>query len=239
MRKLILLLLLLLVGCSSTPTEIDFEQYNISTQRYELINETWDKNYSINNDYQGEICFTSGLVDLPFVQGKNDYYIRRDWETTNYSPYGSIYMDEDCDLNSQNITIYGHYVYSSYDDSLSRMFTPLAKLTDKDNYAENSIIELDLKDETRVYKITHVYEINLTEIDGEYYVDESMQYYRPKFDKDYFNNYIAQVDKLAFYDTGEELTEKDKMLTLQTCVENHEDKRLIVLAKEVDVVKRR
>ena len=39
---------------------------------------------------------------------------------------------------------------------------------------------------------------------------------------------------MALYDTGVEVNKGDKLLTLQTCIDNEKDLREIVVAKEVN-----
>ena len=50
---------------------------------------------------------------------------------------------------------------------------------------------------------------------------------------------VANNKEIEFYNTGIEITPVDRFLTLQTCVENRDDLRLIVIAKEVEVIKTR
>ena len=66
----------------------------------------------INEDYVGQIFFKSGLIVQPFVQGStNGTYLRTDWRNGKYDVEGSNFMDADCDVDSHNLVIYGHYVF--------------------------------------------------------------------------------------------------------------------------------
>ena len=47
--------------------------------------------------------------------------------------------------------------------------------------------------------------------------------------------YLSEVEKVQFYDTGVDIEPGDKFVTLQTCVENDDMRREIVVAKEVEV----
>ena len=58
----------------------------------------------------------------------------------------------------------------------------------------------------------------------------------PDFNLDYFNDYIEAAGNAALYDTGAEFDFNDRFLTLQTCVQNHDELREIVLCKEVGVI---
>lgn len=204
-----------------------------------LVKELWDA-YSVkSNDYVGRISFESGLIDLPFVQGSdNNTYYRTDWETMKYDEEGSIFLDSSNTLDDQNLILIGHYVYPIYDESRTHMFTPLAKLTDKDNYEANKYVKLYFEDEVRRYEIAYVYYCELIEDEYESekfsYTNDGFEFYYPNYTKEQFNKYIDTVKKSAFYDTGVSVDYNDKLLTLQTCVENHDELREIVLLKEID-----
>lgn len=204
-----------------------------------LVKELWDT-YSVkSNDYVGTITFESGLIDLPFVQGSdNNTYYRTNWETMKYDEEGSIFLDSSNILDDQNLILIGHYVYPMYDESRTHMFTPLAKLTDKDNYEANKYVKLYFKDEVRRYEIAYVYYCELIEdeYEGEkfYYTNDGFEFYYPNYTEEQFDKYIDTVKKNAFYDTGVSVDYNDKLLTLQTCVENHDELREIVLLKEID-----
>ena len=204
-----------------------------------LVKELWDT-YSVkSNDYVGTITFESGLIDLPFVQGSdNNTYYRTNWETMKYDEEGSIFLDSSNILDDQNLILIGHYVYPMYDESRTHMFTLLAKLTDKDNYEANKYVKLYFKDEVRRYEIAYVYYCELIEdeYEGEKfsYTNDGFEFYYPNYTEEQFDKYIDTVKKNAFYDTGVSVDYNDKLLTLQTCVENHNELREIVLLKEVD-----
>lgn len=204
-----------------------------------LVKELWDT-YSVkSNDYVGTISFESGIINLPFVQGRdNETYYRTDWETMKYDEEGSIFLDSSNTLDDQNLILIGHYVYASYDASGTHKFTPLAKLVDKDNYEANKYVKLYFKDEVRRYEIAYVYYCELIEdeYEGEKfsYTNDGFEFYYPNYTEEQFNKYIDTVKKSTFYDTGVSVDYNDKLLTLQTCVENHDELREIVLLKEID-----
>lgn len=219
------------------------------TEEVELISkediaciEEYDE-YSVYEAFKGIIKFDSGLIDLPFVQSiDNDFYLRRNWLTNEYSELGSIFMDYESSLDSKNIVLYGHYVYSSYEvldddgnrlDNEKLMFTPLSKLIDEDNYSDNKYISLVLEDEVRTYEVVSVFYCNLVKDGDDYYPDEYLEYYLNEFSDEYFDKYKEKIKSLEFYDTGVDFSNDDSFLTLQTCVENREDLREIVLCKQV------
>ena len=218
------------------------EEETISKENIECINE-YDEYSIYSSSFKGVIKFESSLVDLPFVQGvDNDFYLRRDWITNEYSELGSIFMDYECSLDSKNIILYGHYVYSSYEvldddgnklDNSKLMFTPLSKLIDENNYEANKYVSLILEDEVRTYEVVSVFYCNLVGEGEDIYPEEYLEYYLPEYDKDYFDKYKEKIKSIEFYDTGVDFNVDDNLLTLQTCVENNSMKREIVLCKEI------
>lgn len=208
-------------------------------EEYKVLNEAFDENYHITHDFRGFLK-VGNLIDLPVVQGKtNDTYLRRDWFTMNYDEEGSIFMDCRNFLDDQNIIIYGHYVYASYDSSGTHKFTPLKELKDVNNYEENKYITLQLENEIRTYEIAIVFYIDTYVEEGVRYAYPGYIYYYTNYTDDYFEEYINNAYNAAFYDTGVKVNTEDKLLTLQTCVEGNKDLREIVLAKLVNVEKTR
>ncbi len=186
------------------------------------IDTTYAENAAVNPEYIGNLKFDGGLLDQNVVQADdNEKYLSLAWDLTE-SAHGAAFLDYRNTLDDQNLIIYVHFVYA--DESL--MFGPLTQLKEEANYEANKTITLSLENETREYLITDVF---YYEMDS-----DSLQYYYTYYDEDYFNTYYAAVKKADFYDTGETLTMDDHWLSLQTCVRNRDDLRLIVLAKEVN-----
>ena len=211
----------------------------VNEEEKTLVNTLWETNSVKSDDYVGTITFESGLIDLPFVQGSdNNTYYRTDWESMKYDEEGSIFLDSSNTLDDQNLILIGHYVYASYDASGTHKFTPLAKLIDKENYENNKYVKLYFENEVRRYEIAYVYYCELIEdeYEGEKfsYTNDGFEFYYPNYTEEQFDKYIDTVKKNAFYDTGVSINYNDKLLTLQTCVENHNELREIVLLKEVD-----
>ena len=215
------------------------EEVVVVDEDEKLVKDLWEENSAISDDYVGTIKFESGLIDLPFVKGvTNDTYYRTDWKTMKYDEEGSVYMDSNNTLDDQNIILEGHYVYASYEASGTHMFTPLAKLIDEENYKDNKYVKVYLENEVRSYEIAYVYYCKLIfdEYEGEsfYYTDDGYEFNIQNYTEEQFNKYLSTIKNAAFYDTGVDVTYSDKLLTLQTCVENRDDLREIVVLKETD-----
>ena len=229
-----------------TNTDIVIENNEVITSSvdFSVYPELWYDRYAINSDYVGDIVFESGIINLPVVQyiDEDDMnqgyyeYLRADWETMEYDEEGSIFIDPYTYLDSSmNVVIYGHYVYESYDPSKTHKFTPLELLLEEENYEENSIFYLVLEDEVRVYQIAHVYLAQLYSSDGTNYdmLASGMYYMKAEWTESELTYYLEQVSLIEQYDTGVEIEYGDNFVTLQTCVENRDDLREIVVAKQI------
>jgi len=206
------------------------------------IKETWKTNKAINEDYIGQLVFESGLINQPVVQGAdNEEYFRTNWKDMSHDEEGSCFMDYRNEPDDQNLIVYGHYVYPSYEkDTLGRtealgdrMFTPLAKLVDKSNYEKNKYVDLYLENEVIRYQVAVVFHCIL-DAEQDYVVPiENMYYCITNYDEEYFETYKKAIYENAFYDTGVDINYNDKLLTLQTCVEGHDELLEIVVCKEI------
>ena len=170
------------------------------------------------------------LVQDPENYTGNDVYIWTYWATGEYDYNdhgGSTFMDYRNELSDQNLIVYGHHFSVWNDEERIKAFTPLEKLLEKENYAENRFVDLALGNEVRRYEIAAVYQFDATK--EEHFTD--LQYWRTNYnyddyhdnayDSEYYANYIKAVKKAQLYDTGVSWTTDDKTLTLQTCIGGH------------------
>lgn len=184
-----------------------------------------DELSEINDRYVGKIT-VGNLIHETIVHSRNNadylnYNLKRE-----PNGLGTVFMDyqNKRNMSDQNIILYGHYVY--YDDELK--FTPLYKMMSQEIFDENKYITLDLIDETRYYEIVSIHYYKLG--------SEGVEYDYTSYTKSYFNNYMNHVQKNNRIKTEETISYEDKMLTLQTCVRDREDLRLIVIAKQIESV---
>ena len=180
------------------------------------------------------------LVEDPGSHTGNDVYIWTDWKTGEYGlngDGGSVFMDYRNYLKDQNIILYGHHFARDYDPSGSKQFTPLDVLLTEENYEENKYLKLILDNEIRSYVVTNVFTIN---IDDEY----ESQIIRTDMNEDFsgnreprfFREFIEYIKKISRYETGESLSDGDRILTLITCLEHQPQFRQIVVCKEIENV---
>lgn len=186
-----------------------------------VIDETKNRQ-AINPEYLGMLRFGSGLIEEPVVQGSdNEKYLNVSWDLKS-DTQGTVFLDYRNQLEDQNLILYGHYVYKDE----SKKFGPLHQLTNPEVAEQHRDLTLELGPETRHYQVELVY----------YYEMDNpvLEYFHTEYDADYFSVYLEQVRKRALYDSEEKLTSEDSLLTLQTCVRNRDDLRLIVIARQIN-----
>lgn len=216
---------------SDTHEDYELSQEDISKLRQELAD---DK--STNGDVQAILVFPSGLVHQPVLQGTdNDHYLYTDWQTGKSLEYGSIMMDYQNNIHQDdmNTIIYGHYCYTGYYEDRTLAFTPLSQLLEQQNYEANKYVVLVTDENIRYYEIASVYGCPMVDVEGGQVAADDYQFNLVGYSEDYFNTYINAIKKQEYYDTGVQLTYGDRLLSLQTCIENHNELREIVVCKEL------
>ena len=105
------------------------------------------------------------------------------------------------------------------------MFTPLVNLKDKANYESNKYFSLFLDNTQRKYEVVGIVKYSVT--------DEPI-YQIGDLSDEKFNEYKDYIYKNRLYDTGVEIGDEDKLLSLQTCVRNEDDTRWLVIGKLIE-----
>ena len=179
---------------------------------------------SNNPDIIGFISIKGTNIDYPIVKGTdNDYYLKHNVYKKRDGK-GAIMLDaysnEDLSLNW---LIYGHKMRSK------TMFGTLDKLKDKSFFKEHGSMLIMLHDELAIYDVvaacyTEVYPADSPNF--KYHL-----YYNIYSEEDY-NYYVANVKKMALYDTGITPVFGEQLVTLSTCRDANSNRRFIVVARK-------
>ena len=181
--------------------------------------------YAINSDTVGWIKIPDTKINYPVVQSKDqrDYYLNRSFYK-KWSAWGAIYAREECDINapSDNITLYGHHMQDG------SMFAGLDKFKKKDFWEDHQTFTFDTLYEHHTYQIIAVFKTSAN-------LDEGFMYHKfsDAQSEEEFNEFVATVKKLAFYDTGLTAEYGDKLLCLSTCEYTLNNGRFVVVAKRI------
>lgn len=221
---------------SITPTPTTIPAYYFREERIQSLKEELANDQKINPDVKAILVFESELIHEPILQGSdNEHYLYVDWQTGEYRAYGSLMMDAENQLTNDdmNTIIYGHYVYRSFSEDRTLMFTPIAELLQQENYEPNRYLALITNTDIRYYEIAIVYDSPLINSANQQYAQDDLQFNLTHYTQDYWQTYYNAMQKNSYYQTDVTLNYGDKLLTLQTCIEDNPDNRQIVVCKEI------
>lgn len=182
--------------------------------------------YEMNPDMVGWIRIDGTPIDYPVMQtsvDNKDFYLYRNFEKQGVAA-GSIYAREECDVNkpSDNVTIYGHNM------RVGTMFAYLHNYINQEEWEKNPLIFFDTLTDYHVYKIFGVFKTTAS-------VGEGFTYHQMEDaeSEEEFNEFIATIKRLSFYDTGITPVYGDKIICLSTCEYTLENGRLVVAAYRI------
>lgn len=183
-----------------------------------MMSVDFSKLLSINSDTKGWIYLNDTNVNYPFVQGEdNSYYLNHSFDKS-YNVAGWLFADyrSNFDKFEKNTVIYGH----GRTDQV--MFGSLEKTLEESWYTneENQIIKLSTPNKNSLWQIISIYTIP----SESYYLTHTFE------NKKSYQKFIDTMLSRSKYDFGVDVTTKDKLLTLSTCLDNNGN-RIVVQAK--------
>lgn len=200
---------------------IEIVEENIENQEERKID--INKLYEENKDIVGWLKIDNTTINYPIMQNINDpnYYLHRDFYK-NYSSYGTPYMAKQCNLNSDNIVIYGHHMKNN------KMFGELEKYKSKDFYNNHKIITFTTLEKEYSYEIFAVFKTTV-------YTKNTFRYYENiNFEnKKMYNDFINICKDKSLYQTDIEIKDKEKLITLSTCEYSNKNSRLVIVARKI------
>ena len=211
-------------------TSSNVKQYSVIKQKIEesdlptlekqevIVDEL--KESFVNDDIVGTIKVNGTSIDDVFVQGTdNNYYLRHSLDG-KYNVNGTIFLDYRNDINDKKLIIYGHsYRYSK------KGFSQLFSFKDESFKDKNPYITLNIEGSISKWKIFSVMIVH--------YDDDKYIHTKINFKEDEWQEHINWIKDNSLYDTHEEITQDDRILTIQTCYYNPANSYFIVNAKKV------
>ena len=173
-----------------------------------------------NNDAVAWIKVNNTNIEYPVVKAKNnDFYLNHSFDKSR-NLAGWIFADyrNKFDGTDKNIVIYGH---NMKDDS---MFGSLKWVINEGwyNNEDNKYITLITENETQVYEVFSVYQI-----------EKEDYYIQTNFDTEKeFNTFVKTIKKRSKKDFNVDVNENDNILTLSTCANNNKY-RVVLHAKKI------
>lgn len=173
----------------------------------------------VNPDIYAWLYIPDSTIDFPVLQHAEDnsYYLNYNIDGSKGRP-GCIYTENTNakDFTDHNTVIYGHNMRNG------TMFAGLHKFEDADYFAENPYIYIYTPDEVFVYRIFGAYEFSNIHLLAGYETET----------EEGFGEYLEEVKAVrsmnSNFNPDVEVTEKDRILTLSTCVSGKADKRWLV-----------
>ena len=178
-----------------------------------------------NKDVVGILEFDDRIIYEPIVQApNNDYYVRKNINK-EYANAGIPFVSADGNIDSKNVVIYGHS--SKWDNTI---FTPLMSYTDQNYYKKHDTFKFITEDKTRIYQIFGVMNIDLNDL------NDSLEFTQTEWDStNSFNVFISDSINRGLYKTGVSVNKEDRLMTLVTCDTRDNNKRIVILAKLVNI----
>ncbi len=206
-----------------TPDETTNQLAEVKSKFAEKVKELQKE----NADVKGWIRIEDTKINYPLLQtDNNDYYLTHNYKK-EYSIYGSIFINNNCNLKNDNanVIIYGHRMKDG------SMFDNLIKYEDKAFYEQHPIIKIATEEGEQEYEIIYVFKSRV------FYQDEKdvfrfYRYYDFK-DKKQYNEYLSNCKKIQLYDTGKTATYGKQLITLITCEYSQQNGRMVLVAKKV------
>lgn|GEM_PF-708105 len=194
--------------------------------------------YAKNTDLRGWLRIPGFGISYPVVQTTdNSTYLTIDFLREKYKR-GTLFFDARNTISRErpmdlNTTVYGHNMRT---DNL--MFGCLEKYRTIEGFQKASIIECDTIYAKYYWKVYAVFLSNGSRSskvpkDEDYVFDYIFNRLSTGNDNQPFRDYIEELNRRRFYDTGVDIRKDDKILTLSTCAYDFTDARLVVVARMV------
>lgn len=181
-----------------------------------------------NDDLVGWISVPDSRIDYPVVQANdNDYYLNHAFDRS-YLAAGTIYIDY---RNSKDFTenyntiIYGHNMLSG------AMFSCISDFFNRNYFNENRYIYIYTDQGIYVYKTFNIYKVK---------IDKDVSYIRRNFEsgEEFVDFCNSMLQKSAVKVDDVDFNENDRIITLSTCTNSHNDnERYCLQAKLVEIRK--
>ncbi len=177
-----------------------------------------------NEDIYAWIRIPNTKIDYPIVQHpkSDDYYLNHDAEK-KYTKAGAIYSELKTrrDFTDPNTVIYGHNMLNG------TMFQNLHKFKQKDFFEENRYIYIYTKGHILTYEICAAYRYDNR------HILNSFNFSDPQVFADYLE-YVKNPQSIIKKTRAVEMNTDSKLLTLSTCIGNHDYRYLVqgVLIKD-------
>lgn len=198
------------------------------TKETVTVNDTVKSVRKLRETYKelvGWIKIPNTDVHFPVMQSPAsdpEYYLYRNYKGEDIK-YGSIFLDSNGSIEGSNQILYGHSMLDG------RMFYCLLDFADIEVYKKSPVIQYDTYEEAGKWKIVSVFKANTYYSQG-----DPFNYLQSEFGSDEEKmNYIYNCMIRSVINTGVDVVDTDRFITLSTCSYEYEGFRTVVVARKV------
>lgn len=196
--------------------------------------------YAQNQDFVGFVSIKGIDINLPVVHGKDDeFYLHHDFKKVK-NPYGNAFLSSHNSFPKKGTKTeiagfnydFNNVIYAHGQRTGTQMFTNLKAYKDVERFSEIPIINFDTIYGLHQYKVFAVFITNggrNGDLNG--YI---FNYFFPNLaTPEKKAEYLNELKQRRLYDTGVDVNENDKLITLSTCTYEFNDARLVVVGREL------
>lgn len=206
------------VDASMIPEKDENEEPSILPEYQEL--------YSQNSDLYGWIKIDDSYIDFPvmYTPDNLEFYLRQNFYK-EYSVTGTPFVEFP---DAENVIIFGHNMKNK------SMFSTLTYYKDINYWKEHKYIHFDTLYQKNTYEIIIVAS-GTAYYDSSEISDDAYLFYEHCYlnNAQEFEDYISNVQKTEYFDTGVSASYGDSLITLCTCDYIGKDSRLLIVAKKI------
>ena len=177
---------------------------------------------AINEKYSDAIAWIkvpgTTIDTVVFQADNNDRYLRNDRDNVA-TLWGETFMDYRCNID--NMTDKSHFIIYGHNTETDDHFTPLMNYKNKEFFNEHQIVEMSTLKGNYKWQIFTVY-VTDTEF---FYIDTNFA------DANEYKEFLNSVKSKSMYNTNQEISENDTILTLSTCDYTRANGRFVVQCK--------
>lgn len=175
--------------------------------------------FAMNDDFIGWLCIPGTDINYPVMHTPDDpeRYLRRNFHS-EYSESGVPFLDFRCELDSDNLIIYGHNMMNG------TMFAGLQGYVQKDFCEQHPTIEFQTADGCAEYQVFAAAWVKSN--------DDWYKFVSADTAED-FNKAVEKITSKALFIVGDVPRFGTQILTLSTCYDSANNGRLLVLAAKL------
>lgn len=177
-----------------------------------------------NQDLTGWIMIEDTKIDYPVMHtpDRPQYYIQRNFKKAKSSS-GTPFMDEYCDIDSDNIILWGHNMRSG------TMFANILQYREESYREKHPLVKFFTLYEERTYQVVAAFysDVDTRKEDFPWYTYMDL---KEQEDREAF---FSHLRKASLIEVPEDIEKDPKFLTLATCSYHITTGRFVVVARQI------